>query len=182
MVTLNLPQPIVTERLFVQRLRYEDAEEIFYAYGSKPEATRFLTWPTHQSISDTQSFLHYAEDAWKNGTEYAFGVRLRDDSRLIGGFGVMNDDGKLQIGYVYSPAHWGNGYATEVCKKMISTLRQQEGVYRIQSFVDVENVASISVLLQSGMIEEARLSKWFRFVNQDNQAKDCIHFRVPFVT
>jgi RimJ/RimL family protein N-acetyltransferase len=53
------------------------------------------------------------------------------------------------------------------------------GVYRIGSFVDAENVASARVLLKSGLIEEARLVRWFRFVNQGNQAKDCILFKVP---
>ena len=58
-------------------------------------------------------------------------------------------------------------------------LRTQHNVYRINTFVDAENVASANVLLKAGLIEEARLSKWFRFVNQDNEAKDCILFKLP---
>lgn len=179
MVRLNLPEQFFTDRLSVQRLRYEDAEEIFYAYASKPEATRFISWPTHQSLDDTKFFLRYAEEAWKSGTEYSFSVRLKENARLIGSFGVMNEEGKLQFGYIFSPTQWGNGYATEVCKCMMRLLSNQDGVYRIQSFVDVENIASAKVLAKCGLVEEARLTKWFKFVNQGNEAKDCIHFRLP---
>jgi len=33
------------------------------------------------------------------------------------------------------------------------------------------------VLRKCGMVEEARLPKWFRFINQGNEPKDCILFR-----
>jgi len=179
MVRLDLPEEIFTDRLALRQLRYEDAEEIFYAYASKPEATRFVSWPTHMSLQDTKSYLRYAVAAWRNGTDYAFSVRLKDSARLIGSFGIINEDGKLQFGYIFSPTQWGNGYATEVCRHMMELLSRQKGVYRIQSFVDAENLASESVLLKSGLIREARLVKWFKFVNQNDRAKDCLHFRFP---
>ena len=179
MIRLKLPDKIETERLLIQRLMYEDAEEIFYAYASKPEATRYLSWPTHRSIEDTNSFLRYAREGWSWGTDYSFSIRLRENSRLIGSFGVINDKGKLQFGYVISPAMWGNGYATETVLKMMSVLQEQEEVFRIGTFVDAENIASQKVLQRVGLIEEARLEKWYRFVNQGNQPKDCILFRLP---
>jgi [ribosomal protein S5]-alanine N-acetyltransferase len=179
MVVLNLPEEIVTERLSLRRLRYEDAEEIFYTYASKPEVTRFVSWPTHRSLMDTNAFLGYAMSAWEKGTDYSFAIRLKDNNRLIGSIGVMNENGKLQFGYAISPTHWNHGYATEACTHLMSLLRIQQGVYRIQTFVDTENVSSAKVLLKSGLVEEARLVRWFRFVNQNNEAKDCILFRLP---
>ena len=179
MVALNLPDHIVTERLFLHRLRYEDAEEIFYTYASKPEVTRFVSWRTHQTLKDTNSFLRYAINGWDGGTDYSYTVRLKESSRLIGSFGVINEDGKLQFGYVFSPTQWNRGYATEVCLRLMSMLRSQQSVYRIQSFVDAENVSSARVLIKSGLVEEARLARWFRFVNQNNEAKDCILFKLP---
>ena len=179
MVVLNLPDHIVTERLSLRRLRYEDAEEIFYTYASKPEVTRFVSWPTHQTLRDTNAFLRYAINAWDSGTDYSFAIRLKESNRLIGSIGVINEDGKLQFGYVFSPTQWNKGYATEVCLRLMSLLRNQKGVYRIQSFVDSENVSSARVLIKSGLVEEARLVRWVRFVNQSNEAKDCILFKLP---
>lgn len=179
MLVLDLPDQILTERLSLQRLKYEDAEEIFYTYASKPEVTRYVSWPTHKSLRDTNAFLHYAVNAWERGTDYSFTVRLKESNRLIGSIGVINEDGKLQFGYVFSPTQWNKGYATEVCLRLMDLLRRQRGVYRIQSFVDAENISSARVLIKSGLVEEARLSRWFRFVNQGNEAKDCILFKLP---
>ena len=179
MVVLNLPEEILTDRLSLRRLRYEDAEEIFYTYASKPEVTKFVSWPTHQSLQDTKAFLDYATAAWEKGTDYSFGIRLKSNNRLIGSIGVINENGKLQFGYALSPSQWNQGYATEACTRLMGLLRTQAGVYRIQTFVDIENISSAKVLIKSGLIEEARLFRWFRFVNQNNEAKDCILFKLP---
>jgi [ribosomal protein S5]-alanine N-acetyltransferase len=175
---LNLPERIETERLVLVRLSYEDAEELFYSYASKPEATQYLSWPTHQSLKDTRSFLDYATQGWRDGTDYTFTIRLKDNHRLVGSFGMRHEEGKIQFGYVLSPTQWGRGYATEACRKMMSIIKTQHGVYRIFTFVDIDNKASIRVLLKSGLQEEARLEKWFRFVNQSNEPKDCLLFRL----
>jgi [ribosomal protein S5]-alanine N-acetyltransferase len=178
MIRLPMPDKLDTERLFLQRLRYEDAEEIFYAYASKPEATRYVSWPTHQSVDDTRAFLKYAVGSWSAGSDYSYSIRLKKGGVLIGSIGVVNDHGKIQLGYVISPAHWSNGYTTEACSKILAYLRTIEGVYRIGTFVDAGNAASIRVLIKCGLVEEARLPKWFRFVNQDNRPRDCILFRL----
>jgi [ribosomal protein S5]-alanine N-acetyltransferase len=176
---LNLPEKIETQRLLLQRLRYEDAEEIFYTYASKAEATRFVSWPTHQTMRDTRAFLKYAMEGWQMGTDYSFGIRERDSQRYIGGLGILNDEGKTQLGYILGPLHWGKGFATEACLKVTAILKLIPSVYRIGSFVDAENTASSKVLLKAGFVEEARLEKWFKFVNQSNQPKDCILYKLP---
>jgi [ribosomal protein S5]-alanine N-acetyltransferase len=179
MVRLNFPEKIETTRLLLQRLRYEDAEEIFYSYASKPEATRYLSWKTHRSVEDTRAFLRHAIDCWNRGTDYSFSIRLKNTHKLIGSFGVINENGKIQFGYVLSPSQWGNGYATEACKMIMSLLKTFPGIFRVGTFVDISNTASINVLIKSGLIEEARLDNWYRFLNQDDQPKDCLLFRLP---
>lgn len=179
MMHLLLPEQIETKRLVLQRLKYEDAEEIFYAYASKPEATKYVSWATHERIKETRDYLRYAVQGWNLGIDYSYGIRLKVTNQLIGSFGVLNEAGKLQFGYILSPTQWGKGYATEVCQMMMPLLQIQLGVFRIGTFVDAENVASARVLQKSGLVEEARLTKWFRFVNQKKEAKDCILFRLP---
>jgi ribosomal-protein-alanine N-acetyltransferase len=179
MIHLNLPDKISTDRLLIQRLRYEDAEEIFYCYASKAEATRYVSWPTHRTVVDTRGFLRYAIDAWNTGLDYSFSVRLKESNRLIGSIGIINENGKIQFGYIFSPTQWGNGFATEVCRKMMELLKKEKDVFRIGTYVDVENVASIRVLEKSGLVEEVRLPKWIIFPNQENKPKDCILFVLP---
>ncbi len=176
---LDLPEKIETDRLLMQRLRYEDAEEIFYAYASKPEATRYVSWPTHQRIEDTRMYLRYAMEAWRLGLDYSYSIRLNGSGKLIGSFGMLHENGKIQFGYVLSPSEWGRGYATEACLRMLAILKTIPTLYRIGTFVDTENTASIRVLVKAGLMEEARLEKWFRFINQGNQPRDCVLFRLP---
>jgi ribosomal-protein-alanine N-acetyltransferase len=58
-------------------------------------------------------------------------------------------------------------------------LQQQQGIFRISTFVDVENIASIRVLEKCGLIKEASLTNWMRFPNQQNQPKDCAIYVLP---
>jgi ribosomal-protein-alanine N-acetyltransferase len=176
---LPLPEKIETDRLTIQRLRYEDAEEIFYVYSSKPEATKYVSWPTHQSVQETRRFLDYAIKAWNSGTEYSYSIRLKETGLLIGSIAAINDAGNVSIGYILGPNHWSKGYLTEGCKGLVIALQGIPQIYRIWTVVDVDNVASSRVLLKCGFIEEARLSKWFRFINQDNRAKDCFIYKLP---
>jgi ribosomal-protein-alanine N-acetyltransferase len=176
---LLIPEKIVTERLILQRFRSTDSEEIFYTYASKPDATKFMAWPTHQTIRDTRDFLDYAIHGWSLGNDYSFAIRLKYNNRMIGSCGLLNEEGKIQFGYVLGPLHWGNGYATEATQSMLAPLKNESAIFRIGSFVDVENTASVKVLKKCGLIEEARLEKWFRFPNQNNEPKDCVLFRLP---
>ncbi len=173
MVRLNLPEKLETERLLLKRLRYEDAEEIFYSYASKPEATKYLAFPTHQSVHDARNFLAYAVRAWDKGVEYVFGIRLKSDNQFIGSIGVINENGKAHFGYCLSPIFWNRGLATEACRAVLALLKTQN-VHRIWTFIDAENSASGRVLAKCGLKQEATLTNWFRFVNQDNKPKDCI--------
>jgi ribosomal-protein-alanine N-acetyltransferase len=178
---LLIPEKIVTERLVLDRFRYEDSEEVFYTDASKPEATKFMAWPTHQTIYDTRDFLNYAVEGWRRGKDYSFAIRLKNTNRMIGSCGMLNDEGKIQVGYILGPLHWGQGYATEATHAILIPLKNQTGIFRIGSFVDVENTASLKVLKKCGLVEEARLEKWFRFPNQHNEPKDCVMFRLPTV-
>lgn len=176
---LLLPEKLTTQRLVLQRLRYEDAEEIFYAYASKAEATKFVSWARHKSVDDTRKFLSFAIHAWDEGKDFTYSIRLKHSNRLIGSIGVINLDYRVQFGYIFSPTHWNQGYATESCRKILDLLTPQKAVSGITTFVDVDNRSSIRVLEKSGLTAEGVFPKWFHFPNQNNVAKDCILFAVP---
>jgi RimJ/RimL family protein N-acetyltransferase len=80
------------------------------------------------------------------------------------------------MGYSISPSQWGQGFTAEAGRAVITELKKKKWIYRIWAFADAENTASHKVLLKCGFVEEARLEKWFRFINQDNQPKDCVIF------
>ncbi|MEQ9414914.1 MAG: GNAT family N-acetyltransferase, partial [Cyclobacteriaceae bacterium] len=102
----QLQNSLETERLFIQRLKYEDAEEIFYAYASKLEATRFVSWPAHRTVADTNKYLRQAVQDWNSGLAHSYSNRTISDNRLIGSVGVINENGNVQFWYVLSPSVW----------------------------------------------------------------------------
>ena len=111
--------------------------------------------------------LRYAVNAWTLGTDYSYVIRLHDSNRLIGSISCLNDAGKVQFGYILNPrilesrlCHWGDQAAQWQSSVGCQTL------HRIWTFIDADNQASARVLLKCGLVEEARLAKWFRFVNQ----------------
>jgi [ribosomal protein S5]-alanine N-acetyltransferase len=113
------------------------------------------------------------------GIDFSYTLRLKQSNKLIGGFGAINEAGKVQFGYAISPVHWGKGYTTEACISVLTILKKYSQIYRISTFVDTENIASIRVLEKSGLIREATLIKWFRFINQNNAPKDCSLYYLP---
>ncbi len=175
---LSMPDEFFTDRLGIFRFNHEDAEEIFYTYASKPAATKYVSWATHERIGDSRRYLSFAQQGWTSGIDYSYGIRLRN-RRLIGSCGAVNDQGSIQFGYILSPSQWGNGYATEVCRKLMGILRSINSVNTIGTFTDAENEASGKVLLKSGLRVVDRREKWFQFVNQGNLSKDCILYRLP---
>ena len=179
MIRLRFPDQILTPRLTLAPLKYEDASEIFYAYASKPQATRFVSWPTHKSIEDTYSFLQYARSAWAADLDYSFAIRKRSDYRLVGSIGVMNFDGTVQFGYILSPTQWNKGYATEACRAVLNILTHLNQVKRIYTFVAPENQASVSVLMKCGLLEEALLKNHMVFPNISDHPRDCFSFYLP---
>ena len=179
MITLSLPETIRTERLTLKRLRYEDAPEIFYGYASKPEATQWVSWPTHRSVEDTVNFLGRATQAWSLGKDYSYAVRINTSNILAGSIGVINNDGDVQFGYVLGPAHWRKGFATEACRAVLGQVSPLPEVKRVATFVSVENFASIRVLEKCGLKREAMLKKWFLFPNAAHEKQDCFSYVYP---
>ena len=51
---------IETPRLVLRKAQMTDAEPMFRNWASDPEVTKFLTWPTYQSIDSA----YYILDVW----------------------------------------------------------------------------------------------------------------------
>lgn len=85
---MKAPERIETARLVLQRPRTTDLEAIFARYASDPDVTRFVGWPRHRSLADTQAFLAFSaaeRDRWPAGP---YLVRSRADGTLLGSTGL----------------------------------------------------------------------------------------------
>lgn len=84
--------------------------------------------------------------AWLN-----WAVRRTHDGALVGRIDAEVDDHDvaLNVGYVFLPAHWGHGYASEAVTAVVAHLVAR-GVVRLLATVTVGNDASCRVLERAG--------------------------------
>lgn len=59
-----------------------------------------------------------------------------------------------EIGYIFNPAYYGKGYATEACKAILKYGFEQLGAHRIIAMCNVENSASWRLLERLSMRRE----------------------------
>ena len=174
-----LPAVIEGNRVRLIKIKREDAEEIFFAYASKDEATRFVSWKTHERMEDSRAFTRWSVAAWESNTAFTYVVRLKPHFRLIGSLGLLNLKGNLQLGYIFSPTYWGQGLALESTLSLVPHIADNHNFISLWSFVDQEHLTSQKVLLNAGFMANPSVPMWHRFINQGNALKSCIRFDYP---
>ena len=151
------PPPLKTERLLLRGYEPSDLRDIF-AYASDPEVTRFMSWNRHESVADSQRFLdqwvarHYAN------RELDFAICERTaPHRVIGGIGLFwrsRNHGVMELGYVLSKAHWGQGYVPEAGRLLLRHGFETKPVWRIYAPIFRENDKSHRAAQKMGLTFE----------------------------
>ncbi len=67
-------------------------------------------------------------------------------------------DADIEIGYFLKRSAWGQGYATEVCKRLLHFAFEDVSLNEVVATFDDANVASKNVLEKSGLLDRGR--KW----------------------
>ena len=116
-----VPEQLKTKRLLLRRMAPSDANDV-YTYASDAEATRFMDWPTHQSVADAVAFTEDVSKRWDSGDEYCWAITIGSDNRAVGAIACRIDGHMADIGYGISRELWGNGYATEAALSVLQWL------------------------------------------------------------
>ncbi len=66
-------------------------------------------------------------------------------------------DGEIEIGYFLKRSAWGNGYATEACKRLIRFAFQETSIDEVVATFEDANAASKHVLNKAGFIDRGRM-------------------------
>lgn len=139
-----------TERLFLRQPRLSDSTEIFTSYSQDPDVTKYMIWKPHKSETETQDFLKFVLQAWELETEFHYVIENVSHD-LIGMCSVIVKPPVATIGYVLAKRFWGQGFATEVTKKLIETSFEHPEITRIEISCDVDNKASERVIQKNGL-------------------------------
>lgn len=172
------PERFETARLLLRPPNLDDAKPIFDTYAHDPEVTRYLVWEPHETLEDTQIFLHRCLDVWKEETAFPWALVIKETDQLIGMLELRFDGHKADLGYVMARSFWGEGFATEAAKLVVDWALAQPPVHRVWAVCDVDNYASARVLEKAGMQREGILRRWIRHPSTSKKPRDCYVYAV----
>lgn len=150
-----------TDRLLLRKITIDDVE-MMHAYASNEEVSKYVTWDTHYSLSDTQMFVEFVLHQYETKKIAPWGIEYKQNGTFIGTIDFVNWQPKhkiAEIGYVISSDYWGNGITPEAANALLKYGFENMDLVRIQAKCLVENNASARVMEKIGMSFEGIIRK-----------------------
>ena len=159
-----------TDRLILRPLKREDSQEAFKNWSSDPNVAKYTTWEAHKSEKETKEFIDGVISNYNANLMDSWGIILKASNRLIGtgGYTPGSKKGNIcTIGYALSKKYWNRGIMTEAVRKMVEYGFSHLQPSRIQSYTNIEHIASQRVLEKIGFKFEGVLRNY------------CFHHGIP---
>ena len=135
---------IETERLVLKKLVQADKERLVSLIGDFQVSKTLSNVPYPYTLDDADEWLERSHNQ-----EFNLNIFLNDD--LIGGVGLTPaEDDFYELGYWLGVEYWGQGYATESVRGLLSYAETNTPCGKIKANVYKENVASAKVLEKNG--------------------------------
>ena len=154
MLTHKGTQTIETPRLILRRAVREDAGPRFRNWASDPEVTKYLTWPTHDSVAVSETVIGSWLQEYEKENYYQWMIELKELFEPIGSSSVVRQNdgvGEAEIGYCIGSPWWHRGIVTEALTAVIEYLFTQVGMNRLAARHDPNNPHSGGVMRKCGM-------------------------------
>jgi RimJ/RimL family protein N-acetyltransferase len=167
-VTLAPVYPVRSARLLLRPLSAADVEALL-AYRSLPEVCRYVPFGPmgHADVMARLSGQWSCHALAQEGDALVLGAELAGTGQLIGDVmlrWVSAEHRCGEIGYVFSPAFAGRGFAGEAAHALLHLAFDELGLHRIFARIDARNTASARLAARLGMRQEAHLveNEWFK--------------------
>jgi RimJ/RimL family protein N-acetyltransferase len=144
-----------TERLLLRHAWVDDAPELAAAIAHESVAMKLARLPWPYSVDHALDFLK--PERRETDADFLIFARTGGEPRLVGGIGLHDQGGELEIGYWLSPPYWGLGFATEAGRAVIDIARHTLRASRLVSGHFVDNPASGRVLRKLGFRPTGRV-------------------------
>ncbi len=157
---MRILEQIESRRLLMRKSSIVDAHDIYHNYATDEVVTQYLPWQPHTDIYVTRRFLQTCNEKWLDGTDYAYSIVYRDTQQVIGMISLRPSDHSVKVGYVLARDYWGQGFMTEALVTLSEWCLHQPEIWRVEAYCDVNNKASIRVMVKAGMQQEGILRKY----------------------
>jgi RimJ/RimL family protein N-acetyltransferase len=153
----NLSLPIMTSRLILREIVESDLEDHARLFA-RPDVVRYLY---DSEMSPEELRAHFSRRLWHGLPDEGRWCNLAVESEgaFVGevGLGLVSEKHRCyEIGYVFSPAFQGVGFATEATRALIDAAFRDLHAHRVIARLDARNVASRHLLERLGLRLEAR--------------------------
>ena len=140
---------IRTERLHLRHATMSDLAA-FHGILTNPKAMAYWSTPPHDQLEQTRAWLNaMVEIPSGQGEDFV----VERDGRVIGKAGLYRFP---ELGFIFDPEAWGNGFASEALRPVIGRAFETHGLDFITADVDPRNQASLRLLLNLGFREVGR--------------------------
>ncbi len=144
-------------KVWLREFRRDDVEAALALVGDD-RVTRWLSFDSRtreQAVDMIEGAIERAQQEPR--TEYYLAVTI-DADELVG-FARLGLTGvqAAKLGYAIAADHWGNGYALDATRTLVSFAFGPLGLHRISAAIGPDNEPSISVAKRLGMSYEGRL-------------------------
>jgi [ribosomal protein S5]-alanine N-acetyltransferase len=153
-MTASTRERLETDRMVLERVRADHAEELFALLGDPLIARTLYASGVPQSDAEMADNLVGKLGHWER---YGFGMWLlrdRETGATVGRGGLQHTfvDGReeIEVGWVIAPARWGEGLATEMAHAAVRVAFDDLELGEIVAFTLPTNVASRRVMEKSG--------------------------------
>lgn len=151
---------LLSERLTLREFTPSDFDAV-HEFASDPEVVRWVEWGPN-TIEDTRGFFADVDSQRRAQprTDYPLASTLTSTGEVLGSAMLRTLDPDYQegsLGYALIRDHWGNGYATEITRRLIEFGFDTIEFERITATCDPRNIASSRVLTKAGMTQIAHL-------------------------
>lgn len=145
-----------TERLVIRNFKAEDWRDL-YEYLSQKEVLNYEP----ECESDEDDCRKKAMERSQGNTFWA--VCLKESGKMIGHLYLEQTEPKnfltWELGYIFNPCYYGQGYATEACRGILQYAFEKLGAHRIIARCNPENTASWKLLERLKMRREGHFKK-----------------------
>ncbi len=148
---------IETNRLILRPFTLEDAPAMYDNWASDNDVTKYLTWPTHQSMEISEKVIRSWISEYVKDDYYQWCIEWKATHEAIGSISVVhiNDVTEaVEVGYCIGQQFWNLGITSEALLAIVQFFFEEVGVNRIEARHDINNPNSGKVMKKCGFEEE----------------------------
>lgn len=168
MLQLNFhPFPeLKTERLFLRRLKKEDASCVF-RLRSDERVMKYIGKFPQRSLDEALEFINMIDDSLTTNNGITWAIALKENPEIligtIGHWRVMKEHYRSEVGYMIHADYWRKGIGKEALIKVIDYGFKTMHLHSIEAHINPENTASARVLESTGFMRDGFFKESFYF-------------------